>query len=193
MAEPIQIPTAIDSTQEGVLKASTAIRSDAVDVLRLYLAAITGIEKTLVRKRWAVKPGIQPPVDADWASIGILEVRTDGFPYQQELKTPDVVRATSWQTLHCMASFYGPHAETLSDDFREGCQLPQNQRALKPFGLVIRSCEDSVTHVPDFSFEQWIDRFDVRFTVGRSVTRDYGVRSLVKVGEIELITERGKA
>ena len=193
MTEPIQIPTALDSSQEGVLKASSSTYLEPTDVLRLYLSSLTGIDKTLVRKRWQIRPGIQPDVDTDWASVGILEMRTEGFPYQAELKNPDVVRATSWQILYCVASFYGPRAAELADDFREGCHIPQNQRTLKAYGLVLRSCDDAALHVPDFALEQWIGRYDVRFSIGRSVTRDYGVRSIVKVGEIDLITEKGKA
>ena len=56
----IQIPCAIDSTQPGVLTASGSNYTSPEDVLRLYLSAIVGIDKTLVRKRWQSKPGTQP-------------------------------------------------------------------------------------------------------------------------------------
>lgn len=198
MTEVIQIPRASDSTQPGVLSISGSTYRDPEDVLRVYLSALTGLDKELVRKRWTQKPGTRPKVGTDWAAVGIDRVRTEGFPYQhgrkpQEPSDPDVNTRTSWQTLHCIASFYGPHAAELSDGFRESIQLPQNNTVLKGYGLTIQAVDDEVAHVPEFAFEQWIDRYDVFFRLGRSVTRTYGVRTIVSAEDIQIITERGKA
>lgn len=190
----INFPTATNSTQPGVLTASGSDFVDPEDYLRLYLSAIVGIDKTLVRKRWEQKPGTQPSIGTDWAAVGVDRVETQGFPLQENSKSPDVVTRTSWQRLHCIATFYGPHAAANADAFREGAQLGQNIAALKAAcGLKIQSVDDDVAHVPDFAFSQWIDRFDVFFTVARKVTRTYGVLSFTSADDIELITEKGKA
>lgn len=189
----IQIPQANDSTRPGVLTASASTYTAPDDVLRLYLSSIVGIDKTLVRKRWQSKPGTQPPVGTDWAAVGVDRIETQGFPYQLGTKNPDVITRTSWQRMHCIASFYGPNAAENADAFREGAQLGQNVDTLSAFGLKVQGVDDYIPHVPDFAFAQWVDRYDVFFIVARKVTRTYGVRTLVSADYIEITTEKGKS
>lgn len=189
----IQIPQANDSTRPGVLTASASTYTAPEDVLRLYLSSIVGIDKTLVRKRWQSKPGTQPPVGTDWAAVGVDRIETQGFPYQSGTKIPDVITRTSWQRMHCIASFYGPNAAENADAFREGAQLGQNVDTLSAFGLKVQGVDDYIPHVPDFAFAQWVDRYDVFFIVARKVTRTYGVRTLVSADDIEITTENGKS
>ena len=189
----IQIPQANDSTRPGVLTASASTYTAPDDVLRLYLSSIVGIDKTLVRKRWQSKPGTQPPVGTDWAAVGVDRIETQGFPYQSGTKIPDVITRTSWQRMHCIASFYGPNAAENADAFREGAQLGQNVDTLSAFGLKVQGVDDYIPHVPDFAFAQWVDRYDVFFIVARKVTRTYGVRTLVSADDIEITTEKGKS
>ena len=194
--EAIEIPSSADSTHAGVL---SPVESDYVnpdDVLRIYLSALTGIDKTLVRKRWLQKPGTQPKVDTDWAAVGVDRITTQGTPYHSAVKPknasdPDVIRRTSWQTLRCVATFYGPNAAELADRFREGIQLQQNDSQLRKFGLTIQGVNDEILHLPDFLFEQWIDRYDVVFRLGRSENRTYGVRTIIGA-DIEIFTEKGE-
>jgi hypothetical protein len=40
--------------------------------------------------------------------------------------------------------------------------------------------------------EQWVDRYDLRAAFGRSVTKTFGVRTIVAAG-VEIFTEKGKA
>lgn len=189
----IQIPQANDSTRPGVLTASASTYTAPEDVLRLYLSSIVGIDKTLVRKRLQSKPGTQPPVGTDWAAVGVDRIETQGFPYQSGTKIPDVITRTSWQRMHCIASFYGPNAAENADAFREGAQLGQNVDTLSAFGLKVQGVDDYIPHVPDFAFAQWVDRYDVFFIVARKVTRTYGVRTLVSADDIEITTENGKS
>ena len=189
----IQIPQANDSTRPGVLTASASTYTAPEDVLRLYLSSIVGIDKTLVRKRWQSKPGTQPPVGTDWAAVGVDRIETQGFPYQSGTKIPDVITRTSWQRMHCIASFYGPNAAENADAFREGAQLGQNVDTLSAFGLKVQGVDDYIPHVPDFAFAQWVDRYDVFFIDARKVTRTYGVRTLVSADDIEITTEKGKS
>lgn len=189
----IQIPQANDSTRPGVLTASASTYTAPDDVPRLYLSSIVGIDKTLVRKRWQSKPGTQPPVGTDWAAVGVDRIETQGFPYQLGTKNPDVITRTSWQRMHCIASFYGPNAAENADAFREGAQLGQNVDTLSAFGLKVQGVDDYIPHVPDFAFAQWVDRYDVFFIVARKVTRTYGVRTLVSADDIEITTEKGKS
>lgn len=196
MTEVIEIKTANASTDPGVLKETQSTYQNPDDVLRVYLAAITGLDKRLVRKRWLPKPGTQPKIGVNWAAVGVERIETQGFPYQKgnkaldDLPNDDIER-TSWQTLHCLATFYGPEAAELADTFREGIQLTQNDAQLRKYGLTIQSVANEATHLPDLLFEQWIDRYDVSFKLGRSVTRNYGVRTIT-AGQVEIFSEKGK-
>lgn len=194
--DPIKILPAPDSTQPGALRESASTYTDPEDVLRVYLSALTGIDKTLVRRRWLQKPGVQPSIETDWAAVGVDTVQTHGTPFHHGDKPatasdPDVKVRTSWQTLRCIASFYGPNAAELSDTFREGVQLQQNNNELKRYGLTIQGVDEDVRHLPDLLFEQWVDRYDVAFRVGRSVTRTFGVRTIASA-DLEIFTEKGK-
>ena len=190
MAEVIKIATASDSTRPGVLVPSSSDYRDPSDVLRIYLSRLTGLDPKLVRKRWLRRPGTQPEVGKDWAAVGVDRITTAGYPYQNASKSPDVITRTSWQTLRCIASFYGENAAELADTFREGLLIGQNDAQLRKFGLTIQGIEGDVMHLPDLLFEQWIDRYDVVFNLNRSVTRTYDVRTITSAN-IELITEKG--
>lgn len=191
----IDFDIATSSTKKGVLRQSASDFLPPEDVLRIYLSAITGIDKTLVRKRWLIKPGTQPKIGVNWAAIGVDSVETQGLPYQDGQKSTievqDTITRTSWQTLRCTATFYGTDAAEIADNFREGIQLYQNDAQLRRYGLTIQGVDNDVRHLPDLLFEQWIDRYDVTFKVGRSVTRIYGVRTIASA-DVEIYTEKGK-
>lgn len=53
----VEINRATDSTRKGVLPDLTCDGNEPTDVLRIYLASITGLDKTKVRKRWQPKGG----------------------------------------------------------------------------------------------------------------------------------------
>lgn len=192
----IAFNVATDTTQAGVLQSGASDYQQPDDILRLFCSAVTGIDKTLVRRRWQAKPGSTPAIGTDWCAIGVERVETFGTPYQhgdkpQLQSDPDVVTRTSYQTLHCVATFYGDHAAEKADVFRDGLQVQQNLAELKRYGLQFQGVDDEIRHVPDFVFEQWLDRYDVVFRVGRSVTRTFGVRTFTNAKTIELITEKG--
>jgi hypothetical protein len=185
---------ATDSAKAGVLSPIETDYRDPNDVLRLYLSALTGIDPTLVRKRWLSEPGDQPPIAVDWAAVGVDRVTTWGTPFiegrkPETISDPDDVQQTSWQTLWCVASFYGPNAADLADLFRSALLVPQNDAALRQYGLTTQGVEDDVIHVPDLLFQHWVDRYDVTFKVGRSVTRSFGVRAIVAAG-VNILTEK---
>lgn len=188
----------IDSRSRGILRPVESTGTEPPEIaVRKWMAGITSIPLELVRKRWVSKPGTQPAINVDWVAVGVDRIKTHGTPYQRgrrgDIEKPesgDVVRE-SHQTLSFVASFYGPNAALIADGFREGALLGQNAAELARSGLVIQGVGDEVLHLPDFAFEQWIDRYDVTFTVGRKVTRTFGVRDFAAVGEINIHTEKG--
>lgn len=193
----IDIPQAQDSTHRGVLIEQESDNADPTDVLRLYVAALTGLDKTKVRRRWQPEPGMQPKVTEDWCAIGFTQVTTPGTPYQKGYKPnqndpQDTITRTSYQTLKCVATFYGSNAFSLADTFREGIQLPQNNDVIKRYGLTVQGVADDILRLSELVNNQWVNRFDVVFNVGRSVTRTFGVRSISGTDIGFLTDERGK-
>lgn len=189
----------IDSRQAGVLKQLGKEGGGAPEnVIRKWMADITGLPLTRVVRRWLPRPGTRPGIDEDWIAVGVERVQTHGTPYQrgrkgqpEDAESGDVVREVH-QTLHCIASFYGPNAAQIVDDFRDAAQLFQTNAALQAQGLTLQGIAEDALQLPDLLGEQWVPRFDITFKLGRKVTRIYGVRDLVKVGPIEIITEKGK-
>ena len=189
----------IDSRQAGVLKQLGKEGGDAPEnVIRKWMADITGLPLHRVVRRWLPRPGTRPGIDEDWIAVGVERVQTHGTPYQrgrkgqpEDAESGDVVRETH-QTLHCIASFYGPNAAQIVDDFRDAAQLFQTNAALQAQGLTLQGIAEDALQLPDLLGEQWVPRFDITFKLGRKVSRTYGVRDLVKVGPIEIITEKGK-
>lgn len=190
----------IDSRQAGVLKQLGKEGGGAPEnVVRKWMADITGLPLNRVVRRWLPRPGTRPGIDEDWIAVGVERVQTQGTPYQRGRKgqpedaaSGDVVREVH-QTLHCIASFYGPNAAQIVDDFRDAAQLFQTNDALKAQGLTLQGIAEDAVQLPDFLGEQWVPRFDITFKLGRKVSRTYGVRDLVKVGPIEIHTEKGLA
>lgn len=189
----------IDSRQAGVLKQLGKEGGGAPEnVIRKWMADITGLPLHRVVRRWLPRPGTRPGIDEDWIAVGVERVQTHGTPYQrgrkgqpEDSESGDVVREVH-QTLHCIASFYGPNAAQIVDDFRDAAQLSQTYAALQSQGLTLQGIAEDAVQLPDLLGEQWVPRFDITFKLGRKVTRTYGVRDLVKVGPIEIITEKGK-
>ena len=167
------------------------------DRLRAWVSALTDLPIELVRKRWLAKPGTRPPLHVDWCAVGVESIRTLGTPAQIGHKgniddpVSGDVKRESHQQLSCVASFYGPRAMELADTFREGALLFQNIGALERHGLSLQGVDDNMQHLPDLLHEQWVDRYDVTFKVGRKVVRTYGVRDLASVGKISILTEKG--
>lgn len=181
---------AIDSTTAGVLTPTAAKGTEnPMPALRAWLSELTGIPNTLLRARWMTRPGTMPAIGIDWAAVGVERVETHGTPYQRGRKG-ESVQKESHQSLHCVVSFYGPNAAEKADIFREGAQVFQNSDALRLNGLTFQSVAADVQHLPDLLGEQWVDRYDVSFVVGRKVVRTYAVRDFSSAGFV-IFTDKG--
>ena len=192
----IEFSSSKDSRVNGILSSESTDLIEPDDVLRVYASVITGIDKRLVRKRWLVKPANQPPIETDWIAVGVISVTNEGTPYQYGEKPkkeddPDVITRITFQSLKVVASFYGGHAYENADQFRDGILLPTNNDQLKTYGLTVQSVGDEIIHIPELLNAQWLDRYDVVFTVGRSVSRVYGVRTIETAGADFFSDERG--
>lgn len=185
-----------DSRTPGVLLPITAENAgDPTNAVRAWMSQVTGIDQKLVRRRWAPKPGTMPGIGTDWIAVGIDRVETPGTPDEmgrkgliEQAAGGDMVQVT-YQRFHILASFYGPNAAVISDSFRACAQIGQNLDELRNSGLQLIGIEQDVSYVPDLLAEQWVDRFDVFFTVGRSVRRSYGIRDIAAIGGFRIYTD----
>lgn len=186
----------IDSRTAGVLPTlSEEGTDDALDALRKLISALTGIDLKLVRRRYLARPGSRPSSKDDWCAVGIERIETLGTPDQMrtggDIERPEsaFVTRVSHQNLHMNASFYGASAALNADRLRSGIQVGQSFEWLKEQGLTFKAFDGDTLHLPDLLGEQWVDRYDVRFILGRAVKRTFGVRRIAAVGGIEILTD----
>lgn len=178
-----------DSRSAGILQPTEYV-GNVDDILRDHVAGVTGMPVKNVRRRWLRRTGVQPHIDDDWAAVGVTSVETLGTPQQRRVGAAENIEAVSHQTLHCVASFYGPRAMLLADRLREGLQIEQTNSALCSNGLTLQAVEPDIQHLPDLFGAEWVDRFDVSFRIGRQVKRIYGIRTLVSADDVTIHTEK---
>ena len=189
----------IDTRTSGVLSVIHAEgEDDPIDALRAFVASATGLPLQMVRRRWLQKVGTRPPIETDWASVGVTNVETKGTQTLSDHKgdlpiaTSGYSRTESHQRLTVSAMFYGSHASTLADRFRDACGFLQNAETLHRYGLTIQGVDENITQIPDFVFEQWCNRFEVKFFIGRKVVREYGVRDIAIAPDVSIFTDKGE-
>ena len=190
----------IDSRQNGVLSVlSQAGTSDPTDALRAFIVQACGLDAKAVRRRWIQKPATRPQLSEDWASVGITEIVTTGTHSEIGTRGNDdeidsqYITLVSHQTLRGIATFYGANAMQLADTFRDAaCTSQNNDWLASNYGIVFQSIDDSIVSNPEFIFEQWVSRYDVRFAIGRRVERVVGVRNIGSFDGIEIYTDKGQ-
>jgi len=187
----------IDSRTPGALSPSVVENADNfLDPLRLWIAALVDLPREQVRASWLRKPGTQPTRGTTWCAVAVKGLTTT--PVFRHGRRGDLneaesgdVQHTSHEDAECVLSFYGPAGLTLAQRFRDSAQVLQNRRLLETQGLTLISLDQSTQRLPDLVMDQWIDRYDILFHVGRKVSRTYGIRTLTSA-DVSIFTERGK-
>lgn len=181
----------IDSRSPGYLQPQEQ-HDDPINVIRKFVSELSGLDLKFVRRRWLQKPGTQPGVNVNWASVAVEGVTSWGLP-ESLRKRGTLIKPESGydkkrthQTLRCSVWFYGPDALRIADDFREGAYLSQNSDTLQGDGLTVQGVDDTIRRIPDFVAEQWVDRFEVVFRLGRQINRTYGIRTIAGFSGIEI-------
>lgn len=186
-----------DSRGANVLRPiSSDNESYFLDPLRIWVSKILGFPPEIVRASWLQKPGTQPSVNKDWCALAVKGAQSTPiyqFGKKGRIDVPESGDTTqvSHDDYQVVISFYGPSAMFNAMRFRDGAQLLQNRRNLESFGLTLIRLDPQTLRLPDFAGEQWIDRYDVEFHIGRKVSRTYGVRTVVSA-DFDIFLERGK-
>jgi hypothetical protein len=158
---------------------------EITSALQIMVATLTGLPGNLVRPRWQPMPPVQPDATVTWASIGVVSVEADDYPYLKHdgaaqlvgAPGPGVDRMTRHSTLTVIATFYGPNAETCAGAMRDGLYVQQNWEPLTGVSLKLRGIYD-LARAPELINQQWIDRFDIRMELRHQIDRIYPVLNL---------------
>lgn len=159
--------------------------------LQALMVGITGYPANRVFPRWQLNPPNQPGATVDWGAIGTLRRSRDVFAANVTLNAitnDDKLGRISIRNeiIECLATFYGPNAESFSEQFAMGLTVPENIRTLFPsIGLV--SVDESAV-VPDLIKNQWVMRIDVPFRLRRQQVYTYAVPYL-NAAAIDIETE----
>lgn len=156
----------------------TPLYGDALDdLIHDLFVGLTGLDGSLVRPRFQVKPPKQPPQGTDWCAVGVMDDDPDAQPAMTA--NPDGVNLdfVRHETIHVLASFYGPNAGALAAQARDGLALSQNNEILAS-QLMLYVNNDTIRKVPELVGEQWVDRRDLPVTFRRQVKRAYAVASI---------------
>ena len=155
------------------------------DLLTALVVGTTGLPPALVRPRWQPTPPAQPPATTAWCSVGIVNRSSADYPWEGQVTLPgssgtEAVLQRRWSSFEVVASFYGPGADDLAEQFRDATYRNQNLRDLGAAGIKLTFVGD-ITSVPDLINQQYIDHSDVRITFAREIQHYYPGESLIEV------------
>jgi hypothetical protein len=161
------------------ISAPPPLEDDELDAaLQSAVAAITGLDGTLVRPRWQPVTPKQPEPNVDWCAVGVMEIKPDAGPSITHdgsgLGSDINVRH---EDLIVLASFYGPRRQWFAGVLRDGLGIPQNMEPLKQ--VEISLVEVGLARMaPELVNQQWIRRCDMPIRFRRKVTRIYNIRNI---------------
>jgi hypothetical protein len=172
---------ATSATGGTLLPASSPAPLEDVDLDAAFqsaVAAITGIDGTLVRPRWQPNPPKQPEPNVDWCALSVMDSKPDAGPAiihdGSGLGSDINIRH---EELVVLVSFYGPRSQWFAGVLRDGIGIPQNMESLKQIDIAFVECGPTRT-APELVNQQWIRRRDMSMRFRRKVTRLYSIRNI---------------
>lgn len=168
---------------------TTPTDEDVENGLQAFVVGTVGLPAALVRPRYQVDPPNQPPVGTSWCAIGVMTDESIDYP-QLDHFNGGPTRQTRWQTLHVLASFYGPQSSANTKRFRDALYIPQNWEPLMPLGMKLHSVEPIRVAPAILINTQWVGRADLSFSVAQVVQRDYNILDIV-AAPVTIQTEDG--
>jgi hypothetical protein len=170
----------------GDVSAGPPSGEDFTAGVQQMIAALSGLDGSLVRPRWQPMPPSQPAADVTWAALGLTRTEADEYPYIAHdgvtqwpgLPGPGVDRMQRHVTLSMRATFYGPGAEDAAGAVRDGAYVAQNMEPLIALGMKLRTVHD-LERAPEFINQQWIDRVDLAIDFRAQIERVYPILNLI--------------
>lgn len=159
--------------------------------LQQVVVGITGLPGNMVRPRWQPEPPNIPDFGTNWAAIGPGNRKRDHFSYVKTTNgglTTNVVRN---RVMDILCSFYGPQAETNSELFAMGLEVPQNREVMQLAGFNIIGGAGDSTPVPVLIKQRWQYRMDIPFTIRQQQNYTYSVLSLLSADGTVILQSGG--
>ena len=148
---------------------------------------ITGIAGSLVRPRWQPEPPNLPAVNTDWLAFGIISRQSDTFAGvfhaiggASDPSNLGYDALERQEVMNVMCSFYGPDADNLCAQLRDGLQIAQNREVLQLAKMAFVESGD-INNVSELTKDLWLYRVDMMVTIRRLIQRFYPVLNINSV------------
>ncbi|WP_336764175.1 LIC_12616 family protein [Asaia sp. VD9] len=142
-----------------------------------FVAAITGLPRDYVRRRWQPRPPKQPPPDTDWCALGVVSQSHDINAYQT-VNQDGSIDVGRHETFELLASFYGPNGAGFASRLRDGLTLGVNRGVLQANGMAMLDI-GRIDRLPSLVNQQWLPRTDIRLRIRRHAVRTYPLQSVL--------------
>ena len=153
------------------------------DILQAFIVGVTGLPGAYVRPMWQPNPPVIPTNGTDWCAFNIGNIQAiQGY---QTMNADDDFNFQQHETFDLSCSFYGTNCQRYASIIRDGLQLSQNRESLWLQNISV-SGGVQIVHVPELINDVWHDRCDIVVGMGRVVTREYEILSVLgAAGTIE--------
>lgn len=161
--------------------------ADLDGIFQQFTALLLGMDGSLVRPRWQRTPPKDPAdADTDWCAIAVMSTAPNAGPIFESIDD-STDRSTRHEALQVLATFYGANAYANALLWRDQLAIPQNLDWLLPYNMKLTATDDAPRRVPDFTHQQWVNRWDIGAEFARSTVRDYAILTL-ESADVEIIT-----
>lgn len=162
---------------------------EALDaIFQGLLVSLTGLPGNLVRPRWQPTPAKVPPIDKNWAAIGVMDINPDAGPaliHNGSGNGSDTLQRH--ELIEVRASFYGPNSQGFANMTRDMLSIPQNMETVEAEGIFFIQVHD-VQSVPELVNLQWQKRYDLPIEFRRMVQMTTPIENIVE-GDFEINTD----
>lgn len=163
-------------------------------LMQQVVAAICGLDGTLVIQRWQEEPPVLPPVaylaNGDpgvncWAAVGITGSKPLGYTQSVEINQGAATgtgfsQVQDFETFDVVCSFYGPRADYYATIIRLGLiGCAQNREILQLLAIGTMNTSGR-SRVPSLIKNIFMDRVDITLSFMRQVQIYYPVLYLLK-------------
>lgn len=168
-----------DSTRPGYLTpvGSPPAYDDLLEQeLMRWISGITGLSSDNIIPRWTEPPLQTVSLDNTRCEFD-LSIGHDANPlYIPVSEFGDELRQN--ETLEVNCTFYGPVAQTVAMQFRDGLYVAQNNTELNTMCMTVKSC-GALTPAAELINNQWQRHYNLAVTLRRRVVREYGIQSIL--------------
>lgn len=146
------------------------------DIFHDLFAGVTGVDNTLVKPRWVIKPSNMPDRNTTWMSFGVIDTRNDINPSQWFDDKQGMILINN-QELDVQVSCYGPNAAQLESILRDGLNLDQNREVINSLGIVLVDVGKAI-NTSELVNTEWVKRVETTVTFRKQIRRVYAILSL---------------